>query len=180
MLSSMTGREKVAETVAAARRTDDLSPRELPGHDRHAERVLGRARRRDHAAVPHRAGGGHVQSGHVPARPRPDASGVARGLRRAGDPAGRRALRREPVPLPALLPVPGDPQAGPGGCPRPVLRLARSARDRPPEARHPARRGRLGTADARRLGPRLGGLVRRDGGDPVPRTSSSSAGSTSR
>ena len=35
------------------------------------------------------------------------------------------------------------------------------------EARHPPRRGRLGAADARRLGPRLGGLVRRDGGHAV-------------
>ena len=34
-------------------------------------------------------------------------------------------------------------------------------------ARHPLRRGRLGEPDARRLGPRLGGLVRRDGGEPV-------------
>ena len=35
------------------------------------------------------------------------------------------------------------------------------------EARHPLRRGRLGKPDARRLGARLGGLVRRHGGDPV-------------
>ena len=53
------------------------------------------------------------------------------GVRRAGDPADRRPLRREPVPLPALLPVPGDPQAGARGRARPLLRLARGARDRP-------------------------------------------------
>ena len=34
-------------------------------------------------------------------------------------------------------------------------------------ARHPLRGGRLGEPDARRLGPRLGGLVRRHGGQPV-------------
>ena len=33
--------------------------------------------------------------------------------------------------------------------------------------RHPLRRGRLGEPDARRLGARLGSLVRRDGGDAV-------------
>ena len=37
----------------------------------------------------------------------------------------------------------------------------------PGGARHPLRRGRLGVADARRVGPRLGGLVRRHGGHPV-------------
>ena len=36
--------------------------------------------------------------------------------------------------------------------------------DRPPPPRHPLRRGRLGEPDARRLGPRLGVLVRRHGG----------------
>ena len=36
-----------------------------------------------------------------------------------------------------------------------------------PAARHPLRRGRLGEPDARRLGPRLGGVVRRHGGDAV-------------
>ncbi len=34
-------------------------------------------------------------------------------------------------------------------------------------ARHPLRRGRLGEPDARRLGPRLGSVVRRLGGQPV-------------
>ncbi len=37
----------------------------------------------------------------------------------------------------------------------------------PEPARHPLRRGRLGEPDPRRLGPRLGGLVRRHGGHPV-------------
>ncbi len=35
------------------------------------------------------------------------------------------------------------------------------------EQRRPLRRGRLGEPDARRLGPRLGGLAERHGGDPV-------------
>ena len=40
-------------------------------------------------------------------------------------------------------------------------------RHRRQRARHPLRRGRLGKPDARRLGPRLGSLVRRHGGDAV-------------
>jgi glycyl-tRNA synthetase alpha chain len=44
-------------------------------------------------------------------------------------------------------------------------RSRRSASIQP--ARHPLRRGRLGEPDARRLGPRLGMLVRRHGSQPV-------------
>jgi hypothetical protein len=40
-------------------------------------------------------------------------------------------------------------------------------RHRPGPARHPLCRGRLGKPHARRLGPGLGGLVRRDGGVAV-------------
>ena len=40
-------------------------------------------------------------------------------------------------------------------------------RHRPHGARHPLRRGRLGEPDAGRLGARLGGVVRRHGGDAV-------------
>ena len=47
------------------------------------------------------------------------------------------------------------------------LAIARRDRHRPAAARHPLRRGRLGEPDARRLGPRLGMLVRRHGGEPV-------------
>ncbi len=56
-----------------------------------------------------------------------------------------------------------SPLARPGALPR------FAARDRPRSggARHPLRRGRLGVADARRVGPRLGGLVRRHGGHAV-------------
>ena len=54
-------------------------------------------------------------------RPRP----VEDGVRGALDPAVGRALRGEPVPVPALLPVPGRSEAGARGRPRPLLRLAR-------------------------------------------------------
>ena len=50
------------------------------------------------------------------------------GVPRARDPSARRPLRREPDALPALLPVPGDPQADARRRARPLLRLA--ARDR--------------------------------------------------
>ena len=93
------------------------------------ERYWADARLRDHAAVPHGARRRHVQSGDVPALPR--ARALAGRLRRAVDPPDRRPLRREPVPLPALLPVPGDPQAGARRRARPLLRLARGDRDRP-------------------------------------------------
>ena len=78
-----------------------------------------------------------------------------------------RPLRREPEPPAALLPVPGGAQAGAGRHPRPLPRLARGARLRPEDQRRPLRRGRLGEPDARRLGPRLGGLAERHGGDAV-------------
>ena len=81
--------------------------------------------------------------------------------------APRRPLRREPVPLPALLPVPGDPQAGAGGRARPLLRLARGDRHRPRASTTSASSRTTGSADARRLGPRLGGLVRRHGDHAV-------------
>ena len=137
----------------------------LPRHAGLTPGVLGRARVCGHAAVPHRARGRHDEPGHVPALPWPGR--MADRLRRARDQAHRRALRREPVPVSALLPVPGHPQAQPGGRPRPVLGLAGGAGDRPAAPRPAARRGRLGAADPGRLGARLGGLAGRDGGDAV-------------
>ena len=126
------GKDFTNKTRAAAcffPRIGRLGDSDVPGHDSRARGLLGRPRLRAHAAVPHRARRGHLQSRDVPALPRPEA--VAHRLRRAGDPPDRRALRREPVPLPALLPVPGDPQAGARGRARPLLRLARGDRDRP-------------------------------------------------
>ena len=67
----------------------------------------------------------------------------------------------------ALLPVPGDPEAVADRHPRALSRLARGDRHRHRPARHPLRRGRLGEPDARRLGARLGSLVRRHGDHPV-------------
>src|SRR5215217_6795806 len=103
-----------------------LGPRggaNLPRHAGLAPGVLGGARVRRHAAVPHRARGGNDESGHV--SPLSRTPRVADGLRRAGDPPERRPLRREPLPLPALLPAAGHPQAEPRRRPRPVLELAR-------------------------------------------------------
>src|SRR5207302_129015 len=138
---------------------------ELPGHDPRARGLLGRPGLRPHAAVPHGARRGDDESGHLPALPRPQA--VARRIRRAGDPADRRTLWGEPVSLPALLPVPGRPQALAAGRARPLPRLAPPPRDRARAPRRPPRRGRLGEPDDRRLGPRLGGLDGRHGGHAV-------------
>ncbi len=92
---------------------------------------------------------------------------VERRLCAAVAPAEGRPLRREPEPAAALLPVPGDPEAVAGRQPGALPRQPRGARHRSARPRHPLRRGRLGEPDARRLGPRLGGLVRRHGGEPV-------------
>ena len=56
---------------------------------------------------------------------------------RAGDPPAGRPLRREPDALPALLPVPGDPEAAAGGRARALPRVA--ARDRPRHEQHDIR-----------------------------------------
>ena len=59
-----------------------------------------------------------------------------------------------------LKPAPAE---HPGALPR----LARSARFRPAQQRHPLRRRRLGKPHAGLLGPGLGGLAERHGGDAV-------------
>ena len=92
---------------------------------------------------------------------------LERGLCAALAPAHRRPLRREPLPAAALLPVPGGDQALAAGHPRSVSRLPARARLRSAGARHALRRGQLGIADARRLGPGLGGLAQRHGGHAV-------------
>ena len=92
---------------------------------------------------------------------------VERGLRAALPAPGRRALRREPEPALPAPPVPGDPQARAQGRAGALPRLAPGHRHRPAGARPPLRGGRLGGAHARRLGARLGGVVRRDGDHPV-------------
>ena len=94
-------------------------------------------------------------------------------------PAHGRPLRREPVPLPALLPVPGDPQAGARRRARPVLRLAR-ARSASTSTRTTCGSSRT-TGSSRRWAP--GGSAGRSGStgwrSRSSRTSSSSAGSSS-
>ena len=81
--------------------------------------------------------------------------------------AGRRPLRREPLPPRSLLPVPGGHQALAARHPGSVPAVAAGARRRPAQARHPLRRGQLGRPHAGRLGPGLGGLGRRHGDHPV-------------
>ena len=95
------------------------------------------------------------------------AAAVARRLCPALAAAEGRALRREPEPAPALLPVPGHPEAEPAGFAGPLPRVAEGHWSGHAVARRPVRRGRLGEADARRLGSRLGMLVRRHGGVAV-------------
>jgi hypothetical protein len=79
----------------------------------------------------------------------------------------RRPLRREPQPPAALLPVPGGDEAQSRQHPGAVPRLAGRARHRSAGARPALRRGQLGIADARRLGPGLGSVVERHGSHPV-------------
>ena len=71
-----------------------------------------------------------------------------------------------PEPPAALLPVPGGAQAGAGQHPRALPRLAGGAGLRP-EGTTSASSGRLGEPDAGLLGPGLGGLAQRHGGDAV-------------
>ena len=92
---------------------------------------------------------------------------LERRLRAALAPAEGRPLWREPEPAAALLPVPGDPQAVAARPAGPLSQIALRDRHRPEAPRHPLCRGRLGKPDARRLGARLGVLVRRHGGVAV-------------
>ncbi len=91
------------------------SERELSVADRRSAEFLGAAGLRDPAALRRRDGRRHLPSGDGPARAR--ARAVARRLCAALAPAGRRPLWREPQPAAALLPVPGDPEAGAGRHP---------------------------------------------------------------
>ncbi|CAA9523316.1 MAG: Glycyl-tRNA synthetase alpha chain, partial [uncultured Sphingomonadaceae bacterium] len=133
-------------------------PAQLPAPDPDAPRLLERPRLPDPAALRHGNGRGHLSPGDdAPrARPRP----LVRRLRPAEPPPDRRPLRREPEPARGLLPVSGHPQAQPARPAGALPGQPRRDRHRHARARHPLRRGRLGVADARRVGPRLGGLVR--------------------
>ena len=88
-----------------------------------------------------------VGAGDLPSRH--DASGagpeaLARRVRAALPPSQGRALRPEPEPAPALLPVPGHPEAEPVESAGALPLVARRDRGRCTAARHPLRRGRLG------------------------------------
>ena len=152
---------------AATNRTGqmDRSEAQLPGLDPASARLLVAPGLRDPAAVRRGDGCRHVPPRHDVARPR--AASLARRLCPAEPPADRWPIRREPQPAAALLPVPGDHEAQPGGRAGPPAGQLSRARPRPSAARLPLRRGRLGEPDARRLGPGLGGVVRRHGGGAV-------------
>ena len=67
-----------------------------------------------------------------------------------------RALRREPVPVPALLPVPGVLKPAPEDVLDLYFESLRALGIDTAQARRSPRRGRLGRPDPRRLGPRAG------------------------
>ena len=137
----------------------------VPGADPGAAALLGGLGLRHLAALRHGGRRRHLSSGDDAARARPEA--VECRLCAALAPAQGRPLRREPQPAAALLSVPGDPQTVAGRSAGALSEIALRHRHRSEAARHPLRRGRLGKPDARRLGARLGMLVRRHGGVAV-------------
>src|SRR5690606_32731964 len=77
----------------------------IPTTDFIAPAILGSPGVCPAAALRHGSRGRHLAHRHVPARHRPGT--LARGLRPTLAPPQGRALRREPQPAAALLPVPG-------------------------------------------------------------------------
>src|SRR5690606_15838051 len=150
-----------AAILARSRKPPNPAPDDdrthLPGTDCPPRRVLGGAGLRADPAVGPGGRRRHLPPGHLPARA--GARAVERGLRAAFAPPHRRPLRREPQPPAALLPVPGGDEAQSRQHRRAVLRLAEGTGHRPAGARPAPGRGQLGIADARRLGPGLGGLA---------------------
>ncbi len=138
---------------------------DLPEHHPGPAKVLGRARLSDRSALQLGGRRRHLQPGDLPPRARPRA--VERGLRRALAAPLRRPLRGEPQPDAAVPPVPGHPQAEPPGHQDLYLESLRAPGHRSAPARRPLRRGRLGVAHPRRLGPGLAGVARRAGDLPV-------------
>src|SRR5471032_535836 len=127
--------------------------------------LLGQARLRPAPALRYGSRRRHLSHRDLPARHRPGT--LARRLRAAVAPPQGWPLRRKPEPHAALLPISGGAETGAGKYPRPVSRLAVRAGPGPAAERRALRRGRLGKPDAGRLGPRLGSLAERDGGDAV-------------
>ncbi len=130
-----------------------------------AHLLLGRPGLPHGPADEHRGRCRHAQPRDVPAGARPGA--VAGRLRRAVGAPGRLPLRREPQPAADAHPAPGDPQARAGQRAGALPGQPGRARHRRGRARRAVRRGQLGLAGARRLGPGLGGLARRPGDHPV-------------
>src|SRR2546423_5251858 len=133
----------------------------LSGADPDVAALLGRPWLRGAATLRHGDGRGHVSSGDDATRAWAEA--MEGRLRAALAPAEGRPLWRESEPAAALLPIPGDPQTLAAGSAGPVSQIALRDRGRSGGPRSPFRRGRLGEPDARRLGSRLGVLVRRHG-----------------
>ena len=162
--------------LSAWRKPPRKTPPHVPGPDPRPAALLGGPGLRAAAALRHGSGRGHFPHRDLPAR------GRSRALECrvcAAEPeAYGRPIRRQPVPAPALLPVPGGDEALAGRFHRTLLRLARRARHRRARARPAPRRGQLGIADARRLGPRLGGVAERHGSHAVHVLPAGRAGST--
>src|SRR6185503_8884800 len=137
----------------------------VPGPDPQASELLGGPGLRHFAALRHGDGRRHLSPRNHLALAWTEA--LAGGLRAAVAAAEGRPLWREPEPSPALLSVPGDPEAVAAGHPGPLSRLAPRYRRGRRQSRYPLRRGRLGEPDAWRLGARLGSVVRRHGGVAV-------------
>src|SRR5204862_1079532 len=99
------------------------------GTDPQAAELLGGERLRPAAALRHGNGRWHVPYRDVPARDRPRT--LARRLRAALAATQGRALRRQPQPPAALLPVSGRAETFAGGDPGYLPGIARGARHQP-------------------------------------------------
>ena len=155
------------KTLRSARVVKELETRtrDVSGPHLQTLRLLGGAGLPHPAAARHRDGRRHDASRDVPAGARPAA--LERRLRAAVAAAGRRPVRREPEPAVQAPSVPGHPQAGARRRAGPLSAEPRGVRHRPARARRAVRGGQLGVADARRLGHRLAGAVRRPGNHAV-------------
>ncbi len=137
----------------------------LPANHPSTARLLGRPGLRTAAALRHGSRRRHQPHRDLPARARPRA--LEGRLCAAEPPPQGRPLRQEPEPPAALLPVPGGAQARAGQHPRALPRLARSAGLRPKanDIRFVEDDWENPTLGC--LGPGLGGLAQRHGGDAV-------------
>ena len=135
--------------------------RDVPEPDPEAVRVLGVTWVRAAAAARCRGRRRHDAPRDVPASARSGA--LERRVRSTVAPPRGRPLWREPEPPLQAPPVPGHPQAGSRRGAAALSRQSRGVRHQPAPARHPLRGGQLGVSDARGVGHRLAGDVRRHG-----------------